>query len=66
MKIWYKAVLEKLRASGLFEEVNLIGAKVRASVYTLRRRLPLWHSPLNGYIVSNVGAMLCPSFSTSH
>jgi len=36
MKIWYKAVLEKLRASGLFEEVNLIGAKVRASIDNTR------------------------------
>jgi hypothetical protein len=30
--IWYKQVTEKLQASALFREVNLIGAKVRASV----------------------------------
>ena len=28
--IWYKTVIEKLQASGLFSEVNLMGAKVRA------------------------------------
>lgn len=32
MMIWYKAVIEKLRASGLFSEVSLVGAKVRASI----------------------------------
>jgi hypothetical protein len=32
MRVWYKAVIEKLRNSGLFSEVNLVGAKVRASV----------------------------------
>lgn len=30
--IWYKSVIEKLHASGLFGEVGLIGAKVRASL----------------------------------
>jgi hypothetical protein len=30
--VWYKAVIKKLRASNLFSEVNLIGAKVRALV----------------------------------
>jgi len=30
--VWYKTVIEKLRASGLFREVNLVGAKVRASL----------------------------------
>ena len=28
--VWYKPVIEKLRASALFSEVNLVGAKVRA------------------------------------
>ncbi len=28
--IWYKTVIAKLQASGLFQEVRLIGAKVRA------------------------------------
>jgi len=30
--VWYKTVIEKLRASGLFREVKLVGAKVRASL----------------------------------
>ena len=30
--IWYKTVIEKLQTSGLFSEVNLVGAKVRASL----------------------------------
>jgi hypothetical protein len=30
MRVWYKAVIEKLQASGLFSEVSLVGAKVRA------------------------------------
>ena len=30
--VWYKGIIEKLRASGLFSEVNLVGAKIRASV----------------------------------
>ncbi len=28
--IWYKPVIEKLRACGLFTQVSLVGAKVRA------------------------------------
>jgi len=32
MTIWYKEVIEKLLASGLFAEVGLLGAKVRASL----------------------------------
>jgi len=32
MTVWYKEVLDKLIASGLFSEVNLVGAKVRASL----------------------------------
>ena len=32
MKLWHKVAAEKLRASGLFREVNLVGAKVRASL----------------------------------
>jgi len=30
--IWYKAVIEKLQASGLFREASLVGAKVRATL----------------------------------
>lgn len=30
--VWYKAITEKLRASSLFREVSLIGAKIRASL----------------------------------
>ena len=30
--VWYKGVIEKLRASGLFNEANLVGTKVRASL----------------------------------
>lgn len=30
MRVWHKAVIEKLRACGLFSEVSLVGAKVRA------------------------------------
>jgi len=30
MKTWHKAVSEKLRACGLFNEVSLVGAKIRA------------------------------------
>jgi len=32
MTVWYKEVIEKLLASGLFSEVSLLGAKVRASL----------------------------------
>lgn len=32
MRVWYKALIEKLQASGLFDEVTLLGAKVRASL----------------------------------
>lgn len=32
MTVWYKEVMEKLAASGLFTEVELLGAKVRASL----------------------------------
>ena len=32
MRVWYKAVIETLQASGLFSEVSLVGAKVRASL----------------------------------
>jgi len=32
MTIWYKAVMEKLQASGLFSETNLVGAKIRAAI----------------------------------
>lgn len=32
MMVWYKRVVEKLRSSGLFSEVSLLGAKVRASL----------------------------------
>jgi hypothetical protein len=32
MRVWYKAVVEKLQASGLFSEVRLVGAKVRAAL----------------------------------
>jgi hypothetical protein len=32
MTVWYKEVIEKLLASGLFSEVSLRGAKVRASL----------------------------------
>jgi len=32
MTAWYKEVIDKLLASELFSEVNLIGAKVRASL----------------------------------
>jgi hypothetical protein len=31
MRVWHGLVLEKLRESGLFTEVALVGAKVRAS-----------------------------------
>ena len=30
--VWYKTVIEKLEASALFGKVNLVGAKVRASL----------------------------------
>ena len=36
MKVWYRAVIEKLQASGLFKEVSLVGAKVRASLNETR------------------------------
>lgn len=32
MTVWYKDVIDKLLTSGLFSEVSLIGAKVRASI----------------------------------
>lgn len=32
MMVWYKGIIEKLRASGLFSEVSSLGAKVRASL----------------------------------
>jgi len=32
MTVWYKEVIEKRLSSGLFTEVNLLGAKVRASL----------------------------------
>jgi hypothetical protein len=32
MTAWYKEVIDKLLASGLFTEVNLLGAKIRASL----------------------------------
>lgn len=32
MTVWYKEVLDKLVASELFSEVNLVGAKVRATL----------------------------------
>lgn len=30
--VWHKTVTEKLRATGLFSEVSLVGAKVRAAL----------------------------------
>jgi hypothetical protein len=30
--VWYKEVIDKLVDSGLFNEVNLVGAKIRASL----------------------------------
>lgn len=30
--IWYKSVIKKLQESGLFQEVGLVGAKIRASL----------------------------------
>jgi hypothetical protein len=30
MKLWHRAVAEKLRTCGLFNQVNLVGAKIRA------------------------------------
>lgn len=30
--VWYKGIIEKLRASGLFSEVSPLGAKLRASL----------------------------------
>lgn len=32
MRVWYKPVLEKLQVSGLFGDVSLVGAKLRASL----------------------------------
>ena len=32
MTVWYKEVIDKLLASGLFSDVSLLGAKVRASL----------------------------------
>lgn len=32
MTVWYKEVIDKLLASGLFGEVSLVGAKIRASL----------------------------------
>jgi len=32
MMVWYKEIIEKLRASGLFSEVRPLGAKLRASL----------------------------------
>lgn len=34
--IWHKNVLQSLETSGLFQEVTLIGAKVRAAIDTAR------------------------------
>ncbi|MBI4594833.1 MAG: hypothetical protein HY730_00460 [Candidatus Tectomicrobia bacterium] len=34
--IWYKTVIDKLLASSLFSEVNLVGAKIRASFNEIR------------------------------
>jgi hypothetical protein len=34
--IWYRAVLQQLESSDLFREVNLVGAKVRATVDAIR------------------------------
>ncbi len=32
MTVWHKGIVEKLRSSGLFGQVSLLGAKVRASI----------------------------------
>lgn len=29
---WYRAVIEKLKQAGMFTEVNIVGAKVRATI----------------------------------
>lgn len=34
--IWYKLVIEKLHDSGLFSEISLVGAKIRASLDEFR------------------------------
>ena len=34
--MWYKTVIDKLLASSLFSEVNLVGAKIRASFDEIR------------------------------
>ena len=36
MRVWYKPVIEKLRASGLFNDISLVGAKIRASLDEIR------------------------------
>jgi len=45
--VWYKAVIRKLRASGLFEDVILVGAKIRAS-HDETRFLDIHFDPTTG------------------
>lgn len=45
--IWHKTVLRKLEESGLFREVNLVGAKVRARV-DATRFLDVHYDPTTG------------------
>lgn len=49
MTVWYKEVIDKLVDSGLFSEVNLVGAKIRASLDETRF-LDLHYDPtFHGY-----------------
>lgn len=45
--IWHKTLLRKLEESGLFREVNLVGAKVRARV-NATRFLDVHYDPTTG------------------
>ena len=45
--IWYRTVLQKLEESGSFREINLIGAKVRATVDPTRF-LDIHYDPTSG------------------
>ncbi len=44
VKLWYKAVVERLRRSNLFSQVCLVGAKVRANV-SEDLFLDIYHDP---------------------
>jgi hypothetical protein len=40
---WYRAVIKKLKQAGIFAEVNIVGAKVRAAIdETNYNRRQLW------------------------